>query len=443
MSLQSYTGVNVPLNNFGPKMRGSKNQLRCCIGNNYIDPGMCKWYGIYNKETGEKVPFSKFTLCSFCGENAFSADEVYPISEHEMQKFCQDYEKNNVCLGPLRFQCDMNASSRHLQKEYNLLSRKVTVKNGMQLNVNLLNPTNSNEWCSTHVPNAEDAKAAQKNGCHIASIPSCCGWEMILKLDPDGMYGESNYCFQIKEIRDGAGRKVSITDGTGRSDFYTPFGGEMPVRGYETGKTGEKFFFVAPTQNQKVSGDIADHHGESSKFDITVTIHKKVPRKQVYRGLSKDTDERYRGFGATRSFGATRGYNGGTNFSGGGYNGNVNTTYVDADFHYVDEVKMALQLVNMEADEELEYSSQLLKTAEADAKVEYIQTLKMNRDNLLSKFKSNKKHKTEQFETEMKNMQEQFDKDFARAEREIEKAEQEFGMVKPDSDPSDSFVVIN
>ena len=40
-------------------------------------------------------------------------------------------------------------------------------------------------------------------------------------------------------------------------------------------------------------------------------------------------------------------------------------------------------------------------------------------------------------------MQEQFDKDFARAEREIEKVEQDFGMAQPDSDPSDSFVVIN
>ena len=180
---------------------------------------------------------------------------------------------------------------------------KVTCKNGIQISINQVSPTDSNEWCPAIIPNTKSAKQAQKNGVHVSQLVSHSGWEMVLKIDPDGMYNERDYCFKIEKIIDATGRKVSVKSSNGRSDFYTLAGSECYVRGYSTGCAGDKFFFIAPTNEQKACGDIADHHKNSCKFYITVSIHKKQMREQtIYRGATR---------GLTRGISKSEDFNGG------------------------------------------------------------------------------------------------------------------------------------
>merc|ERR1711934_1197358 len=226
MSLASHIGIELPLHKFGPNRRGSKGQRIFCPGTSYIDPSTCSWYGCYHKESGDKIPFSEVTLCKSCAENAFHAQEVYPISQDEMENFVAE----RCYSSPINFQCDMH--DRVSLKKLGYLDRKVTCKNGMQISINQVSPTDTNEWCPAVIPNTESAKHAQKNGVHVAQLVSHSGWEMVLKIDPDGMYNETDYCFKIEKIIDAAGRKVSVTSSNGRSDFYTKVGSVCCVRGY-------------------------------------------------------------------------------------------------------------------------------------------------------------------------------------------------------------------
>ena len=43
MSLTSFIGVEVPLHNYGPTLRGLNNKLRCCIGHIHIPFDSCKF----------------------------------------------------------------------------------------------------------------------------------------------------------------------------------------------------------------------------------------------------------------------------------------------------------------------------------------------------------------------------------------------------------------
>ena len=274
MSVQSHYGFDVPLEKFGPKLRGLDNKLRCCLGSKHVHIDSCNWYGIIDPNTGNKVSLATFSLCSFCAENHFQPHEIYTLSPDEDKVFREQY-------GNSSFNCDMFCRPSLIQ--YNLLHKRVTEKNGMQVNVNVINPENINEWSPALIPYTNETINAQMNGCHIAQIPSHCGFGIVLKIDPDGMYNDSDYCFQIKEIKDGTGRPVTVTTSSGSSNFYNPSGTDLCIRGYKTGVSGEKFFFVAPTQHEKNQGEVAEHHGESTKFNITVNIHKKVLNTPVYR----------------------------------------------------------------------------------------------------------------------------------------------------------------
>ena len=437
MSLAAHIGIELPLHKFGTKRLGVEGHRLFCPGAEYIEPSTCSWYGCYHKDTGENIPFSRFTLCKCCALSAFSPKEVYPINQDEFDQFAED----RAYSGPIRFQCDMH--DRSALKSVGYLDRKVTCKNGMQISINQVSPTNADDWCPAVIPYTEQAQASQKNGVHVAKMVSHSGWEMVLRIDPEGMYNERDYCFRIEKIVDGAGRKVNIADSNGISDFYTPASGLFCVRGYSTGSRGDKFFFVAPTKEQKEQGDIVDHHGDSCKFFVTVSIHKKQMR-EVYRGCD---------FGATRG-GATRGgatrgwtrgfsqpesFNGGTNFSGGGYNPHVQTQAVDATFPLIDRVELAVQLVNRESEDELHYSQKFLDEEIVNAKKEAIDTLKRNKEVIKIRFSSS----IEQKQRELEELKEQYEREIRRSEREIELKEQEYGFIDPPPAISYSFVVVN
>lgn len=428
MSLSSHIGIDLSLNNFGPFRKGYNGERICCSGKQYINPYECEWFGLFKKDTDEKIPFSELTICKHCAINAFSPTETYAVSNEEMKKFMLNYNEST------KFRCDM--FDRNSMEKYGYIDRRVSVNNGIQVNINIVNPENPEEWVPAIIPYSEDTKDKDSDKrLHIALLPSHVGWEFVIKIDPLGMYYEKDYCFKIKKINDITGKEITTTTESGSKDFYIPFNSQFIIRGYKTGVSGEKFFFISPTQEEKIMGKIAEHNNKSSKILLKLEVYKKIFKEPVYRGLNQsDTLTR-----SIRSNQRTRSLNGGSTFSAGGYNPNVNVSYVDAEFKHIDTIDFAIQLVNNESNEELNYAKNLLEETEKKAKKNKIESFKNEKIKLENSFQNLIKQK----EMELLELKENFNREIERINREIENKEREYGFLPEQPPLEETFIIVD
>jgi len=335
-------GINTAI--FTPRTLNSKSGLRACLGAHNKDPQR-KWYGVYS-QNGEKIDPSQLSFCEFCGENGFTAKEVFPITKKEFPFVTQELS----CDAPIT------------EKYKSIIGDKRCVYvGGIKFNVNIIDEADKVWSPILKIPTDLGINAASK-GVLLAPIPSMSYWEFVVKADDAGLYNESQYYYKVKcTFEDG--RSIIIQDQQGNTDYYTPMkGGMVSVNSYKTGH-GNRFFFQAPSKIEIDANIEPIHNNSSNKLFITVTIYEKKDKgldttrgptlgSYPFRDGSVDHDH---------NMGTTRGYSGGSNFGTTGYSTGVITEKVNATFTQVKQVYCIIQLVNNEDDSEKEYMSRKIQ----------------------------------------------------------------------------------
>jgi hypothetical protein len=306
------------------------------------------------------------SFCQWCGENAFKSSEVWSIEDDEHPRI----KCNLVCDTPTKKCKSYIGERRCIPLEFSGYDPTLcrTVSGALELNVNLIDKDNRN-WTPATLGISDADKSAAKANVLRARIPTHQRWQFIVKAKPD-MPLETDLYYKFGKIETKDGRVVKIKNQSGRTDFYIPiipfsqYSNRDPsmteVCGYETGVEGEQFFFIAPPKAEVESGLADESNNLSNIFQGTITIHKKVMRKTIVARGSVNDDVQYRG--ASKG-GTTRGgsFTGGTNLGTSGFQGNVQTRQVDADFPEIDSIKFTIQIVNDETDAERIYFANIIE----------------------------------------------------------------------------------
>lgn len=324
-------GKGVDTSVFTPRTLNSKSGLRACLGPHKKNPHR-KWYGVYS-ENGEKIDPSQLSFCEFCGENGFTAKEVFLITKKEYPFITNELS----CDAPIT------------EKYKSLIGDKRCVYfNGIKFNVNITDEADKMWSPILKIPTEQGINAASK-GVLLAPIPSMSYWEFVVKADEEGKYYDSKYYYKVKGVF-GDGRTITIQDQHGNTDYYTPMKrGVISVNSFETGY-GHRFFFQAPSKIEIETNINPIHNNSSNKLFLTVTIYEKQEHSYP---KSETQDPTCRG--------TTRGYSGGSNFGTSGYSMGVITEKGNTNFRQVESIDCIIQLVNNEDDSEKEYMSKKIQ----------------------------------------------------------------------------------
>ena len=340
-STKSFFGQNVDTSLFSPSTRNSAGFLRCCSGiSNSESRKPETWYGIFDKDTGEKIEPKIISICDYCKHKSFDDSEVFEVKDEEYPG-----------LIPY-LACDIPVTER--VKEH-IGDRRSVFIGGIKINVNITDMEDE-EWAPVTKLLTPEAKKAEAVGVLLADVPTMSYWEFVIKGDEDShLYTEENY-FKV-EAKDGTGRVIKIADQNGNTNFVTPIvEGMTRVNSYDTAPDN-RFFFQAPSSLEVENKLEASHNKQSNKIFITVSIFRKETIEPV---VGSPNEPRYRGGGGlTRGGGSglTRGggggaYTGGSNFAASGKSNVFNTRKVNARFIKIKEVEGIVQLVNNESEEE-------------------------------------------------------------------------------------------
>ena len=344
-------GKGVDTSKFTPSMLSSTGQQRCCIGGERKMPES-RWYGVKTK-SGERYPASILSFCQHCGENGFKANEVFEIREEEYPGL----KSSLVCDAPYtKKYIDIIGNRRCVLRPFTLPNGK-TVR--MQFNVNVTDEKDV-EWTPVLLGATPADEAAAAAGTLRAKIPTHSYWQFVVQAysgDLDDL--PDNLWFKIDSAKFKDGREVKVTDQSGSTNFVTPLvnsqqnPGQVIVKGYRTGVSGQNFFFVAPAEQEKDAGLAASHDCMSNILELVISIHEGVREKPiVYRGSGPET----KGCVTRGGSGVTRGgsggkLTGGSNFGASGFSENVRTSGT-VRLKYLDRVACTIQLVNDETNSE-------------------------------------------------------------------------------------------
>ena len=342
----SHFGDAVDTSIFSPMDLSSNQSLRCCSGPNASSLSK-KWYGVYEKN-GTKVSPHYMWVCQYCGENAFTSDEVWEISWKDYDNFSTSHS----CMMYNRLKCIPYIGDR-----------RGMCYQGIKVNVNVVSEDDK-LWAPLTKITTEKAKLAEKNGVLMVNVPTMSYWEFVVMGDEfcQDIY-QSNCYFKVI-AKDGTGRTIKIADQAGNTNFYSPMTNILKVNAFGPEK-GQRFFFQAPSQLEKEHNLEASHNNESNKIYLTIEIYRKeeMPKTPEEPGLYRGGQSR----GVTRggqTRGATRGgsdYTGGSNFASSGTDHTSQTHMTYARFDKIKYIDCIIQLVNNESEEERIYFAKKLQ----------------------------------------------------------------------------------
>ena len=344
---KQFFGQHVDTSLFSPSTRNSMGLLRCCSGITDSEPRKPeKWYGIVDKNTGEKIDPKTISICDHCKLKSFDDSEVYNVTEEDYPGLIQNLE------------CDIPVTER--VKKY-IGDRRSVFIGGIKFNVNITDMKDE-EWAPVTKLRTPEAMKAEKIGVLLADVPTMSYWEFVIKGDEDShLYTDENY-IQVKAT-DGTGRVIKIADQNGITNFVTPIvGGMVRVNAYDT-TPDNRFFFQAPSGIETANKLEASHNKQSNKIFITVSIFRK--ETIVDPPVTSHPKPLYRGGGCGNggAGGLTRGgaYTGGSNFAASGKSNVANTRKVNARFIKIKEVEGIIQLVNNESEDERIYMTKKIQ----------------------------------------------------------------------------------
>ena len=343
----SHFGDTVDTSIFNPMELSSKQTLRCCTGANASSASK-KWYGVYEKN-GTKISPDYMCFCQYCGENAFTSDEVWEISWKDYNNFSSSHS----CMMYNRHKCLPYVGDR-----------RGMCYQGIKVNVNVVSEDDK-LWAPLTKMTTDKAKLAEKNGVLMANVPTMSYWEFVVMGDEfcRGIY-QHNYYFKVI-AKDGTGRTIKIADQAGNTNFYSPMTNNMLKVNAFGPEKGQRFFFQAPSQLEQEHNLEASHNNESNKIYLTIEIYRKeeMPKTLEEPGLYRGGQTR----GTTRggqTRGTTRGgsdYTGGSNFASSGTAHTSTTHMTYARFQKIKSIDCIIQLVNNESEEERIYFAKKLQ----------------------------------------------------------------------------------
>ena len=249
-STKSFFGQNVDTSLFSPSTRNSAGFLRCCSGiSNSESRKPETWYGIVDKNTGEKIEPKTISICDYCKVKSFDDSEVFVVNDEEYPG-----------LIPY-LACAIPVTER--VKEY-IGDRRSVFVGGIKINVNITDMEDE-EWAPVTKLRTPEAIKAEAIGVLLADVPTMSYWEFVIKGDEDShLYTEENY-FKV-EAKDGTGRVIKIADQNGTTNFVTPIvGGMVRVNAYDT-TSDNRFFFQAPSGIETENKLEASHNKQSNKI---------------------------------------------------------------------------------------------------------------------------------------------------------------------------------
>ena len=395
-------GPGVDTSTFTPFLPSSTGQPRCCIGYDRHMPNI-RWYGVMLKSnSGSFVRYNpdEISFCQYCGENGFKASEVFEIQAEEYPGL-----KANLV-------CDAASTKKYIDIVGNrrCVLRPFTLPNGrtarMQVNINLTDEKDI-KWCPVLKGASLEDDEATAAGTLRAKIPTHTYWKFVVQayikdLDdlPDDLW------FKIESAKFKDGREVLVTNQHGNTNIVTPLvrslrggrsAGQIIVKSYKTGISGQNFFFVAPATQEKDAGLAVEHDCSSNILELVITICRTKP-KPVYRCIQRQTHIQMvtekdvtskgdvglskGGVGRSKSGGVMRGISkggvgrsksggvmlgiskggvgrskgvgsltGGSNFGASGFSDNIKTNRT-IETELVDRVACTIQLVNDETNSE-------------------------------------------------------------------------------------------
>ena len=361
-------GKGVDTSKFTPSMLSSTGQQRCCTGGERTMPES-RWYGVKTK-SGERYPASILSFCQYCGENAFKASEVFEIREEDYPGL----KSSLVCDAPYtKKYIDIVGNRRCVLRPFTLPNGKT---GRMQFNVNVTDEKDV-EWTPVLLGATPSDEAAATAGTLRAKIPTHSYWQFVVQpysRDVDDL--PDNLYFKIASAKFKDGREVKVTDQRGSTNFVTPLvnssrnPGQIIVKGYRTGVSGQNFFFVAPAEQEKDAGLAADHDCMSNILELVISIHQGVREEPViYRG----------GGGLTRGGGKLTG---GSNFGASGFSENVKTSGT-VRLEFLDQVACTIQLVNDETNSERLHFAKMVEDQTQAWRDSEVDRLERERANLL------------------------------------------------------------
>jgi hypothetical protein len=311
--------------------------LRCCSGiSNSESRKPETWYGIVDKNTGEKIEPKTISICDYCKVKSFDDSEVFVVNDEEYPG-----------LIPY-LACAIPVTER--VKGY-IGDRRSVFIGGIKMNLNITD-MGDEEWAPVTKLRTPEAMKADKIGVLLADVPTMSYWEFVIKGDEDSpLYSDENY-IQVKAT-DGTGRVIKIADQNGITNFVTPIvGGMVRVNAYDT-TSDNRFFFQAPSSIETANKLEASHNKQSNKIFITVSIFRK--ETIVDPPVATRPKPLYRGGGGGGA------YSGGSNFAASGKSNVANTRKVNARFIKIKEVEGIIQLVNNESEEERIYMTKKIQ----------------------------------------------------------------------------------
>ena len=329
---------------FTPYTLSSNNAPRACIGINRKSPNT-RWYGIYDSDK-EKISPNDLSFCQYCGENAFNSNEVWLVNNQTFN--------NLVCDTPTKKCKAFIGERRCMALPFNYLENGEIQSGKLELNINLIDEKND-KWVPVTKGITKTQKEAEKVGALIVNIPTHQRWQFVVKPSPNYIYNGLYYKFGKIKSKDG--REVKVKNHNNKTKFYIPISpniGLTEVNGYETGIDGTQFFFIAPSNKEIYSGIEDKTNLKSNIFQGTITIHRKVMKdSNLYSGISK---------GGISKGGISKGgiSKGGTNLSTDGFQENIRTTTINAEFPQISSLEFTIQLINNETDNELDYFADII-----------------------------------------------------------------------------------
>lgn len=311
---------------FGPGVDTTKftidylsTQGRCCQGKKST-----KCFGYIR--SGMKIPTSELVFCEFCAKNYFEEGETYEeIDSSLINKSCK-------------------IAHKPLVERYGISNRN-TYYGEVQVNVNVVNPSDEEFVAACKIP-GEKGREASKHGAHICLLPSQCYYEIGVGISSTSRYAGSTFYYKVNaKTKDG--RVIKIADQRGNTNFYMPSSKRMYINSFESGSSGKRFFFVTPSQLEKDHGMEASHNEESNIIYISVDIFERIPYEEPetiqYRGYTSKGGGQMRG-------GTTRGYNKGATFEAEGTSSAAKTTETKDTFRSITSTEITVQLVNNESE---------------------------------------------------------------------------------------------
>ena len=358
-----------------------------CIGSGK-HASFSKWYGLIDTN-GDRIHPSRVSFCAACGLHNFKSDQVFEVTHKDYPNVIPTL----VCDTPHTDVC----------RDQFGIDRRCIHTQGLRVNINAIE-RDGDKWAPLMTIPTEEGAVASTSGVGIYGIPSMTYWECVIRGDPRGKYRhDPDIYFKVAKAKFGDGRKVSITNHEGNSNFYTPIGGNLlTINSYKTGVSGQRFFYAAPSKLETDNGLEASHNKKSNILYLTISICRKVSLEE-----EKDDGIQYRGGtrGVARSKGAkskgakskgggSSSYSGGSNFAADGYSSHIKTHRVNARFDEIETVDIIIQLVNNQPDEELERLAIEVQEQVDMAKEAAIAKLMVERDIIDKKIATLRQNKT-------------------------------------------------